>query len=181
MPSFKLIKSESVFQGRTFKLRRDTVQLPDGRETKYDIVDHGGSVVMIPVDADGNMIFVRQYRHPAGLDLLELPAGTRDGAEPPEVCAAREMREETGMAAASLERIGSFYLAPGYSTEFMYVFLATGLTPNPLPADADEFLQVQKIPIRQAMEMAQKGELQDAKSLAALLLARDTLDKYLAD
>lgn len=179
MPSFKLIKSEPAFQGRTFKMRRDTVQMPNGRETRLDIVEHGGSVVMVPVDADGNILFVRQYRHAAGLDMLELPAGTRDGAEPPEVCAAREMREETGMAAASLESLGAFYLAPGYSTEFMYVYLATELSPNPLPADTDEFLQVERIKTAQAMDMARNGKLQDAKSLAALLLAMGRLQKYL--
>ncbi len=181
MPSFDVIRSEQIYQGRTFRLRRDTVEMPNGHETKLDIVQHDGSVVMIPVDAEGNMLFVRQYRHPTGLELLELPAGTRNGAEPPETCAAREMREETGLAAAHLEQLGAFYLAPGYSTEFMYVFLATDLTPNPLPADADEFLRVQKIPVRQAMEMGEKGEVQDAKSLAALLLARSSLMKYLMD
>ena len=179
MAAFKLIKSEPVFQGRTFKLRRDTVQMPNGHETKLDIVEHGGSVVLIPVDAAGNIVFVRQYRHAAGLDMLELPAGTRNGAEPPETCAAREMREETGMAAGVLERVGAFYLAPGYSTEFMYVFLATELTSSPLPADEDEFLRVEKLPAREAIEMAQRGELQDAKSLAALFLAGPSLHKFL--
>ena len=180
MPSNKLVKSEAIFQGKNFKLRRDTVKLPNDRETKLDLIEHGGSVVMVPVDDDGNIVFVRQYRHAAGLDLLELPAGTRDGNEPPEVCAAREMREETGLEARRLDPLAAFYLAPGYSTEFMYTFLCTDLHPNPLPADADEFLQVQRIPAREAMEMALRGEILDAKSLAALLLARPGLSKYLS-
>ncbi len=180
MPAFKLIKSEPVFQGKTFKLRRDTVQLPNNRETTLDIVAHDGSVVMVPVDEDGTIVFVRQYRHAAGLDLLELPAGTRHGGEPPEACAAREMREETGLAAGHLEPLGAFYLAPGYSTEYMYAYLATDLTPNPLPADADEFLQVQRIAAREAMSMAQRAEIKDAKSLAALLLARASLERFLS-
>jgi 8-oxo-dGTP pyrophosphatase MutT (NUDIX family) len=169
---FELLKSEPVFQGRAFKIRRDTLKTPDGRETKYEIVEHVGSVIIIPVDELGNLLFVRQYRHAAGKDLLELPAGTREGDEPYEVCAAREIREETGMAAGKLARIGDFYLAPGYSTEFMAVFLATELTHNPLEADEDEFLQLEKIPIRKAIEMAEKGEMPDAKTLAALFLAR---------
>ncbi len=181
MPAFETVNTEPIYQGKTFRLRRDTVKMPNGRETKLDIVEHGGSVVMVPVDAEGNIIFVQQYRHPTKLDLLELPAGTRDGDEPPATCAAREMREETGMAAGHLEELGAFYLAPGYSTEFMYVFLATDLTPNPLPPDSDEFLRVEKFPVRRAMEMAEKGEIQDAKSLAALLLARSSLRKYLMD
>ena len=176
---FKLIKSEPVFQGRAFKIRRDTLKTPDGNETKFDIVEHTGSVIIIPIDADGNMLFVRQYRHAAGKDLLELPAGTRDDDEPYEDCAAREIREETGMAAGKLERIGDFYLAPGYSTEFMAVFLATELSHDPLEADDDEFLQVEKISVRDAIQMAERGEMPDAKSLAALFLAKRPINAYM--
>jgi ADP-ribose pyrophosphatase len=172
---FQLIKSEPLFQGRAFKIRRDYMKTPDGRDTKFDIVEHGGSVIIIPIDNEGNLLFVRQYRHAAGRDLLELPAGTRDGDEPYEVCAAREIREETGMEAGTLIKVGEFFLAPGYSTEFMGVFLATELKHNPLEADEDEFLSVEKIPVKEAMEMAERGEMPDAKSLAALLLARPYL------
>jgi len=175
---FEFLKSEPVFQGRAFKIRRDSLKTPDGRETKYEIVEHSGSVIIIPIDEQGNLLFVRQYRHAAGMDLLELPAGTREGDEPHDVCAAREIREETGMAAGKLERIGNFYLAPGYSTEYMAVFLATELTHNPLEADADEFLELEKIPINKAIAMAEKGEMPDAKTLAALFLARTYLKKY---
>jgi ADP-ribose pyrophosphatase len=175
---FELIKSETMLQGRAFKIRRDTLKTPDGRETKLEIVEHGGSVVLIPLDAQGNLLFVRQYRHAAGKEILELPAGTRDADEPYQACAAREIREETGMEAGQLHKIGEFYLAPGYSTEFMAVFVATGLRHNPLQADDDEFLQVEKIPLRRAIEMAEHGEVPDAKSLAALLLARSFLETY---
>jgi len=175
---FELIKSEILLQGRTFKIRRDHMKTPDGRETKFEIVEHGGSVIIIPVDEQGNIWFVRQYRHAAGRNLLELPAGTRDGDEPYEECAAREIREETGMEARTLTKIGEFYLAPGYSTEFMGIFLATNLAHNPLKPDMDEFLLVEKIPAKNAMEMAERGEIPDAKSLAALLLARPSLEKY---
>ncbi len=176
---FELIKSETLLQGRNFKIKRDTLKTPDGRETKLEIVEHGGSVVIIAVDDDRNLLFVRQYRHAAGEDLLELPAGTRDDDEPFEQCAAREIREEVGMEAGKLEKVGEFYLAPGYSTEFMVVFLATKLKHNPLQADDDEFLQVEKIPLKKAIQMAESGDMPDAKSLAALLLARSHLEKYL--
>ena len=176
---FELIKSETLLQGRAFKIRRDYLKTPDGRETKLEIIEHGGSVVIIPVDDEKNLLFVRQYRHAAGGDLLELPAGTRDNDEPFEDCAAREIREETGMEAGKLQKVGEFYLAPGYSTEFMLVFLATDLKANPLQADDDEFLQVEQIPLKKAIEMAEHGEIPDAKSLAALLLARSYLEKYL--
>ncbi|MBN8656422.1 MAG: NUDIX hydrolase [Anaerolineae bacterium] len=176
MPTFELLKTETLLQGRAFKIRRDTLKTPDGRETKFDIVEHGGSVVIVPVDADGNILFVRQYRHAAGMDMLELPAGTRDGDEPFADCAAREIREETGMEAGKLIHVGSFYLAPGYSTEYMGVFFATNLKHNPLEADDDEFLSVEKIPVKEALAMAERGEMPDAKSLAALLMARSYLE-----
>ena len=176
---FELVQSETLLQGRAFKIRRDYLKTPQGTETKLEIVEHGGSVVVIPIDDEANMWFVRQYRHAAGADLLELPAGTRDGNEPFEECAARETREEIGMEAGSLTRVGEFYLAPGYSTEFMGVFLATDLNENPLDPDADEFLSIEKIPVKQAFEMAERGEVPDAKSLAALFLAKPHLEKYL--
>jgi 8-oxo-dGTP pyrophosphatase MutT (NUDIX family) len=175
---FELIKSEILLQGRAFKIRRDYLKTPEGSETKLEIVEHGGSVVVIPID-QGEMWFVRQYRHATGSDLLELPAGTRDGNEPFEECAARETREETGMEAGTLTKVGEFYLAPGYSTEFMEVFLATDLKHNPLDPDTDEFLSIEKIPVKKAIEMAERGEVPDAKSLAALFLAKPHLEKYL--
>ena len=179
MPKFELIKSETLLQGRAFKIRRDHLKTPNGGDTKLEIIEHGGSVVIVPVDEDGNLLFVRQYRHATGMDLLELPAGTRDGDEPFEDCAAREIREETGMEAGNLQKVGEFYLAPGYSTEFMGVFVATDLKHNPLEADEDEFLSVEKMPAKRAFAMAERGEMPDAKSLAALLLARPYLEKYI--
>jgi ADP-ribose pyrophosphatase len=176
---FELIRSETLLKGRAFLIRRDHLKTPDGKETKLDIIEHGGSVIIVPIDKDGNLLFVRQYRHAAGMDLLELPAGTLEKDEDPAVCAAREIREETGMEAGKLEKVGDFYLAPGYSTEFMGVFLATDLKHNPLKADDDEFLSVEKMSVKDAFELAGRGEMPDAKSLAALLLARPHLETYL--
>jgi ADP-ribose pyrophosphatase len=169
---FDLIQSEIVYKGHKFVLRSDRVRTPDSI-VDLDIVEHNGSVVLVPVDEEkGQVYFVRQYRHAAGQEILELPAGTLEVGEAPEACAAREIREETGMAAATLKEIGAFYLAPGYSTEYMHVFLATGLTHDPLEADADEFLSVETLPLAEALKLAESGQLPDAKSLAALLLAR---------
>jgi len=176
---FELISSETIYQGRAVSIRRDLLKTPDGRTTKFDIIEHSGSVVILPIDADGNLIFVRQYRHAASIDLLELPAGTLDENEAPETCAHREIREETGMAANTINKIGQFFLAPGYSTEFMVVFLATDLHWDPLEADDDEFLKVEKIPLPKALKMAEDGELPDAKSLAALFMARPHLEGFM--
>jgi ADP-ribose pyrophosphatase len=137
-----------------------------------DIIEHVGAVTILPVDANGRILFVRQYRHAAGKELLELPAGTLEVGELPENCALREIREETGFAAGKLTKLGEFFLAPGYSTEYMVVYLASELHYDPLPGDQDEFITLLPIPVDQAYELALNGELQDGKSLAALLLAR---------
>ena len=173
--AFELLKSEIVYPGHAFTIRRDTLRLPDGREARLDIVEHVGSVIILPLDTNGQILFVRQYRHATGLDLLELPAGTLDKDEAPEACARREVREETGMAAGRLELLGGFYLAPGYSTEYMHVYLATGLFYDPLEADTEEFLSVERIPLAEALAMCERGEIPDAKSLAAFTLAREYL------
>lgn len=174
--SFECLHSEVIYPGRAFTIRRDQVRLPDGRTTYLDIVEHHGSVVIIPVDSEGNLLFVRQYRHAAGLSLLELPAGVLEPGEDPMDCARREIREETGYAAKKMELLGQFYLAPGYSTELMSVFLATELYLAPLAADADEFLKVERMPVHDALQWAVSGEMPDAKSLAALYLARLRLE-----
>jgi len=165
-------------KGRTFNIRQDIVKTPNGHEKKREIIEHGGSAVLIPVDENGNILLVRQYRHATGKDLLELPAGTLDEGEDPDTCAARELREETGMAAGTLKKLGAFYLAPGYSDEFMHVYLATELSNSPLEPDDDEFLTVETVPIMEAIRMAERGEVPDAKSLAALFIARSTLENW---
>lgn len=167
----ELIGSERVFQGKAFDVRIDQLRRPDGRVSRVDVVEHIGAVALLPLDAQGRIWFVRQYRHPAGRRLLELPAGTLEPGEPPEACARRECREEIGMAAGRLERLGGFYLAPGYSTEYLQVFLASDLEPSPLPGDEDEQLEIVRLEPERALEQVQRGEVQDAKSLAALLLA----------
>jgi ADP-ribose pyrophosphatase len=169
---FDLIHSERVYEGRAFAIRRDQVRLPNGRSTQLDIVEHVGSAIIIPLDERGNVTLIRQYRHAAGDDLLELPAGTLNPDEDPLIGARREVREETGLDADLIREIGSFYLAPGYSTEFMHVYLATGLHPAPLERDEDEFLEVVQMPASELLRKAHAGEIPDAKTLAALLLAQ---------
>lgn len=169
---FRTLHSEIVYQGRAFSVRRDQVEMPNGKSVNLDVVQHTGAVTLIPIDSEGKVWFVRQYRHPAQKSLLELPAGTLEPDEPPEDCARREIREEIGMAADRLEKLGKFYMAPGYSTEFMHVYLATGLHESPLEGDEDEFLSIEKIHMGNVFSMAAAGEIQDGKTLAALLLLR---------
>lgn len=167
-----LTGSEPVFDGRAFKVRIDSVRAPDGKVRRIEIVDHPGAVTLVPVDADGRLYFVRQYRHSTLEMLLELPAGTLGAGEDPADCARRECREEIGLAPASLDWLGGFFLAPGYSTEYLHVFLATGLSASPLPADEDEDLRVERLTLEQVDERIRRGELHDAKTLAALYLYR---------
>lgn len=176
---FTPLSHETVYQGRAFGVERVHLRLPDGKHQVYDLVRHNDSVTVIPLDGHGNLLFVNQYRLGVGGNLLELPAGVMGAGEAPEVCAAREIREETGMAAARLELLGDFYLAPGYSSEHMHVFLASGLYADALEQDADEFLQLVSIPAAKAYEMARSGQIRDSKSLAALLLAAPKLSHWL--
>jgi ADP-ribose pyrophosphatase len=169
--SYKVLASRVIYSGRVFTVRSDRVALPNGLDSTLDIVEHSGAVVIIPQDTDGGLVMIRQYRHAAQTRLLEFPAGTLEAGEDPESCAQRELREETGLAAASLVKLGGFFLAPGYSTEYLHVYLATGLSPDPLPQDADEMLEVEKIPLADLLERAARGKMEDAKSLAALHLA----------
>lgn len=172
----KLIHSKTVFRGKVFDVRQDRIQAPDGEEHQIDLIQHHPAVTILPIDEEQKIWFVRQYRHPAGVYLLELPAGVMDEGELPQVSALRELREEIGMAANKLERIAGFYLAPGYSTEYMHVFLARQLYPSPLPGDPDEKIEIEKIPINQVYKFIENGEIQDAKSLSALFLVQRTFD-----
>ncbi|OGO63274.1 MAG: hypothetical protein A2Z45_03220 [Chloroflexi bacterium RBG_19FT_COMBO_55_16] len=175
--AFETISSETSYQGKVFDVRRDQIRLPNGKSVSLDIVEHPGAVTLVPIDEQGQVWFVRQYRYAAQVELLELPAGSLDKGESPQACALREVREEIGMAAGQLQKVGEFFLAPGYSTEYMYVYLATNLRPDPLEADADEFLTVESVPADQAYKMAESGQIQDGKTLAALYLARPRLVK----
>jgi len=167
----KVLKSETAFTGRAFSIRLDTVEYAPGKTHRMEIVEHSGAVTMVPVDEKGHVWFIRQYRHSVGETILELPAGTLHTSEDPAVGAQRELQEEIGMQAARLEHISTFFLAPGYSTEKMYAYLATELSPAPLPQDADEQIEVVKLSVAEAMAAVDRGEVRDAKSLAALLAA----------
>ncbi len=152
-------------------MRVDRVQMGANQPVEREIVEHVGSVVMVPLSAGGSVLLVRQWRQPAGRVLLEAPAGTLEPGEAPEVCAQRELQEETGHRAATLTRLPGFWVAPGWCTEYMYSFLATGLSSASLPQDADEDVRVEETPLSKVPELIRTGQLQDAKSIAVLLCA----------
>jgi len=175
--NFEWLSEEEIYHGRVFAVEKVHVRLPDGRKTTYDYVKHSGAVTMVPVDDQGRIWFVRQYRMGVKGILLELPAGTLEENEDPAVCAAREVREEIGMAADNVTKLGEFFLAPGYSSEYMHVYLMTGLHPSPLKHDDDEFLETEAIPLEKVLEMVNNDQIRDGKTLACLMLALRSLKK----
>jgi len=175
--AYTIEHSESVFQGMVFNVRVDQVQYPDGIVHRVDVVEHHGAVALVPIDDDGGIWFVRQYRHPAGKTLIEIPAGTIEHGEKPQDCAMRECREELGLAPDEIIPLGSVYLAPGYSTEILHIFLARGLRPAPLPPDVDEVLEPLKISWQEVQHKIQEDEIHDAKTLAGILLAQSYLGR----
>jgi ADP-ribose pyrophosphatase len=173
----RLTNRKVLFSTKLFNVEEVQIEMPNKKQHHYQMVDHADSVTILPVDEKGQIWFVSQYRVGAIADLLELPAGVIEKGETPLECAEREVQEEIGMAARNMQLLGSFFLAPGYCNEVNHVFLAKDLFSSSLSQDEDEFLNVSSLGIEQVYQMAQAGKIQDAKSLAALLLARPLLLK----
>lgn len=159
------------YKARLFDVKEITVPLPDGHDKVFELIDIQNAVTVLPIDREGNIYFVEQFRIAALKELLELPAGKIEPDEDPQVAAERELREETGMAAGRILPIGEFYMSPGYANEYMYCYLATELYPAPLSPDSDEFINVRKIPLAKVKEMIREGQIIDSKTLAAFSLA----------
>jgi ADP-ribose pyrophosphatase len=164
------ISSESVYSGRVFDVRIDEIREGDV-EYKREIVVHKGSAVIVPVFEDGTVALVRQYRHAAGKYLLEVPAGSLDDDETPEIGAIRELEEEIGITAAELEKIAEFYVSPGFLTEKMFVYLATELTETSQNLEEDELIEIYRLSFEQALNKIRSGEIEDAKTIVGLTLA----------
>lgn len=155
-----------------FTIKLVNLSLPNGKSRDFDLIEIQDAVTILPLDSEGNIHFVRQYRIGARTELIELPAGKIENGEDPLLTAQRELREEIGMGAGSWQALGNFYMSPGYASEYMYCYLARDLYRAPLTPDADEFLNVLKTPLSRALEMVNTGEIQDSKTLAVLMLAR---------
>ena len=165
------VESKHVYQGRIVNLRVDTVRLPNGRLTTREIVEHDDSVCVVPIDESNNVLLVRQYRKPALAHLLEVPAGGVEAGESPEETVLRELQEEVGVTSGSLRRLAGFWVSPGWATEYMHAYLARELTPASLPADDDENISVELVPLDRIPGLIESGEIQDSKSIASLLMA----------
>jgi len=165
----KTLSSQIIYDGRAVKLRIDTVQTASGRQTTREIVEHADCVAIIAVDADDNVLLVNQFRKPVEKELLEIPAGGIDAGEDAEAAVIREMREETGFLPQRVEHLGGFYSTPGYGTEYLYLYLATDLTPSQLYAEDTDEIEVVRVPLSQIPDLIASGRICDAKSIAGLL------------
>ncbi len=165
----KTLSSQLIYDGRAVKLRVDTVRMPSGRETRREIVEHSDCVAIVAIDANDNVLLVNQFRKPVEKELLEIPAGGIDPGEDPVTTVRREMQEETGCLPRKVERLGGFYSAPGYCTEYLHLYLATDLTPSQLYAEDTESIKLVRVPISQIPSLIASGSICDAKSIAGLL------------
>jgi ADP-ribose pyrophosphatase len=165
----KRLSSDRIFEGQILNLRVDRVRMPDGRESTREIIEHSAAVAIVPVDAEDNVLLVRQYRYALGKELLEVPAGGVDGDEDPEEAVRREMQEETGYLPGKIERLGGFYSTPGFCNEYLYLYLAADLTPSRLYAEDTEGITVIPTPLKDIPRLIESGSICDAKSIAGLL------------
>lgn len=161
---------QQIYRGKVVGLEVQTLSLRDGRSVQNEVVLHRPCVAMVVVGADGRIVLVRQFRAPAEAELLEIPAGSIDEGEEIEVAVQRELQEEIGARAQRIQRLGGFYVAPGYCSEYIHIYVCEDLTESRLPADDDELIDVERLTLAEALELIASGQIQDAKSVAGLLL-----------
>ncbi|MGM0366194.1 MAG: NUDIX hydrolase [Actinomycetota bacterium] len=170
------ISSKKVFSGKILGLYFDQVRLPNGNTASREKVTHPGAVGIVPINRDREVYLVRQYRYPPDKILIEIPAGKLDEDEDPRDCAQRELKEEIGAEGGEIVNLANFYTTPGFCNELLRMYLATGFNMKANNLDEDEFLQVLKFNLDDAIAMIGKSEIRDAKTIIGLMLARDYLD-----
>jgi len=163
------VSKNYVYKGRIIKVRNDDALLPNGKPCKREVVEHNGGASVLAVDTENFCYLVRQFRYPYGEELLEIPAGKLELGENPKACAIRELAEEAGLSAKDIKPLCQIYPTPGYSSEIIYIYLATEFIPCDTNPDEDEFLNLVKMPLSRAKSMALDGTIKDAKTIIALL------------
>ena len=171
----KKLSSKQIFDGVVVKLFVDDIELPNGKKSIREIVRHPGAVCVIPVDSDENVIMVKQFRYPFSEVLLEVPAGKLEKGEDPLEAVKRELEEESGVVAGNIEHIGTMYTTVAILDEKIHMYLATDLTYQDAHPDADEFLEVEKIPLKTLVDMVMDGKIPDSKTQIAILKAEKIL------
>ena len=160
-----------IYKGRVVHLVVEEVDLPNGNRVALEIIHHPGAAAVVPFVSAGEVLLVRQYRHAAGGYLFEVPAGKLDPGEAPEACALRETEEEIGYAPGHLTRLGAIYTTPGFTDEVIHLFAAHDLVPSETRHEADEVMSIERLPLATAVAKIESGEIQDAKTICALLIA----------
>ena len=173
----KTISSEMIYEGRILNLRKDKVYVKGNKISYREIVEHNGGVALAAVTPEGRMVMVRQYRKAAEKAVLEVPAGKIEKGEDHRLTAERELKEETGYSAGKIEYITSFYSSIGYSTEVIYLYFATDLTPGEPDFDDNEALDILEFELKDLKKMVLSGEIEDAKTIAAILLAESAMER----
>ncbi len=173
----KKLTSELIYDGKILKLTRDTAMLENGETAYREVVHHSGGVCVLPLDDEKNVLFVKQFRYPFATVLLEIPAGKREPGEDPLACGIRELSEEVGATAEEIIPLGKLYPTVAYNTEIIYMYLARGLSFHNQHLDADEFVDVVKIPLKEAYEMVMRDEIPDSKTQIAILKAWAIVNK----
>jgi len=171
------LATELIYDGNIIKVTKDTILLPNDRRTTREVVEHASVVCVMPLDEDGYVHMVKQYRYAISDVLLEVPAGGIEKGESPEEAAVRELQEEIGKYPGELIQLGGFWLTPGWCNEYMYAFLAKDLTDSKLPADDDENIQVVKIPLSEILREVHSGLIPDAKTIATISLGNNYLNR----
>ena len=165
----EVVSSEIVYRGKAVSVKREVVQLPSGKRIYREVVIHCGASAIIPLKSDNEIIFVKQYRHPIGETILEIPAGTLKPGEDPEECARRELEEETGYRAGELIHLTTIYPSPGYSSERLYIYLAKNLERGSQNLEIDEDIEVTSMSLEEALKAIKSGRIRDAKTIAGIL------------
>ena len=169
------LDSERLYDGKIVKLYRDRVELPNGKEAIREVVRHPGGVIILPIDNEGNVWMVRQFRYPYNRAILEIPAGKLEYGEEPSSAARRELSEEIGATAGHWVELGKLLPTPGFCDEVQHLYLARDLKDVGQQLDPDEFLNVSRIPFDEMVRRCMNGEIQDAKTIIAVLKARELL------
>lgn len=172
----KTLRSTYPFRGKILNVRVDEVLLPDGRVSTREVVEYSGAVAIVPLTDKREVVLVRQYRHPVGRELIEIPAGKIEPGEEPVACARRELSEEVGLEAGRLDYLGKFYPTPGFANELTHLFLATELSPCAASPDDGEFIEVLRLPFEEALKKVLSGEICDAKTICGLFLTSRLLE-----
>jgi ADP-ribose pyrophosphatase len=167
--------SKEIYRGRIFNFVSEALTLPNGRNTEMAFIHHPGSTAVVPLLDDHTVVMELQYRHPAGEYLLEIPAGTLASGESPLDCARRELKEETGFDAKEFVKLGKIHIIPAYSDEVIHIYIAKGLTPSKQNLDDDEIIEVINYPLKQALQMVDKGRITDALTVLSLQMAWNRL------